>query len=148
MGPLLVLAGLFAFASPYFFTLTVSMMRVWAVGTLSCLLGVVILTSYPGMLIDFTQARYKEYYTVCGIKFGQWVGLPKINSVRVVSATYTSTNTANGISPTLSGKVTEYRLQLLSAEGTPALSLPYASRKKATRQAQRMAQRWAITLAE
>lgn len=139
LGTLLIVAAVFAFVSPVIFTIDSSAERVVGVGVGAMLLGLVVLSSYGGTLIDFTGKRMKEYVSICGYKIGEWTALPVILTVKVVSSSYRSTNTPNGISPTLSGRVTDFRALLYSNAPTPVLSFVYSNRAAAVKQATRLA---------
>jgi hypothetical protein len=91
------------------------------------------------VLIDFSSRRFKEYRSVSGVKSGEWLPLPCILTVKVTENSYLSTNTPNGISPTLSGKVTVFKMLVYSDDTETMLSFEYASRKKALRDARRLA---------
>ena len=115
------------------------MERVLGVGVGALILGLVIVSSYGGTLIDFTQQRVKEYFSVGGYKFGEWTALPAILTVKVISTSYISTNTPNGISPTLSGRVTDFKTLIYSNASEPVLSFVYSNRDKAVKHAKRLA---------
>lgn len=139
LGSLLLIAGLFALVSPVFFKNESSIERVLAVGMGAILLGLVIVSSYGGTLIDFTEKRFKEYFSIGGYKFGEWTALPLIRTVKVISTSYTSTNKPNGISPTFSGKVTDFKTLICSNASKPVLSFMYSNKDKAVKHAKRLA---------
>ncbi len=115
------------------------MERVFLVGIGAIAIGLFIVTSYGGTLIDLTGKRFKEYSSIGGYKVGEWMELPDIVKVKVVSATYVSSNTPNGISPTLSGKVTDFKILLYSSASKPLLSFEYSNKEKAVKHAKRLA---------
>ena len=139
LGSLLIMAGLFALVSPLFFKSESSTERILSVGAGAIILGLVIVSSYGGTLIDFTEKRFKEYLSVSGYKFGEWTKLPVILTVKVNSTSYMSTNTPNGISPTLSGKVTDFKTVIYSNASKPVLSFVYSNRDEAVKHAKRLA---------
>jgi hypothetical protein len=139
LGSLLIIAGLFALLSLLFFKNESSMERVLGVGAGALILGLVIVSSYAGTLIDFTDKRFKEYLSIGGYKFGKWKTLPVNLKVKVFSTTYKSTNTPNGISPTLSGKVTDFKTLIYSNASKPVLSFVYSNREKAIKHAKSLA---------
>lgn len=116
-----------------------SMERILAVGIGAVFLGLLIVTSYSGTLIDQTQKRFKEYYSIGGYRFGDWDTLPEIVKIKVISTSYMSTNTPNGVSPTLSGKVTDYKTLVYSEAPKPILSFEYSNGNKAVKQAKQLA---------
>ncbi len=139
LGSLLIIAGLFALVSPVFFKNESSVERVLGVGSGAIILGLIIISSYGGTLIDFTEKRYKEYLSIGVYKFGEWTTLPVILTVKVISTSYISTNTPNGISPSLSGKVTDFKVLMYSNASKPVLSFVYSNRDKAVRHAKSLA---------
>ena len=139
LGSLLIGAGFFALVSPVLIKSESSIERALVVGVVAIILGLIIVTSYGGTLIDFTERRYKEYYSIGGYKYGEWTQLPVILTVKVISANYISTNTPNGISPTLSGKVIDFKTLIYSAASKPVLSFVYSNRDKAVKNAKVLA---------
>ena len=139
LGSLFLIAGLFALLSPLIFESESSPERILGVGAGAIILGLLIVTSYSGTLIDFTNRRLQEYSSICGFKFGEWTTLPAISTVKVISTSYINTSTPNGISPTLSGKVTDFRTLMYSNDSTPVLSFVYSNREKAVKHAECLA---------
>jgi hypothetical protein len=139
LGSLLILAGFIAFASPAILESESSLEKIIGVGAGAVILGLLIISSYSGTLIDLTGKRYKDYQSIGGYKLGEWNTLPDILKVRVISDSYLSTNTPNGISPTLSGKVTRFRISLYSSGSEPVHSFLYSNRKKAIKEANLLA---------
>lgn len=139
LGLLLIIAGLFALISPVFFKNESSTERVLAVGVGAIVLGSMIVSTFGGTLIDFTQKRTKEYLSFGGYKSGKWEKLPVILKIKVISTSYMSTNTSNGISPTLSGKVTDFKTLLYSNASKPVFSFVYSNREKAVKNAKNLA---------
>ncbi|MDN3688977.1 hypothetical protein [Cyclobacterium jeungdonense] len=60
-------------------------------------------------------------------------------TVEVISTNKRSTNIPNGISPTLSGNVIEFKALLYPTASQPLLSFVYLNRDQAITQAQRLA---------
>lgn len=139
LGPILIIAGLFALVSPTFLESGSSMERVLAVGIGAIILGLLVVSSYGGTLIDTAQKRFKEYSSIGGYKFGEWTALPDISKIKVISTSYVSTNEPNGVSPTLSGRVTDFKTLLYSDSSKPVLSFEYSSMDKAVKHASRLA---------
>ncbi|WP_162417360.1 hypothetical protein [Cyclobacterium roseum] len=133
------MAGLVVLISSVFFSIENPLERVFAVGGGAILLGLVIVSSYGGTLIDFSGKRTKDYYSICGFKFGDWTALPAILTVEVISAHKRISNTPNGISPTLSGNVIEFETLLYSTASLALFSFVYLDRDKTIDQAQKLA---------
>lgn len=132
LGMLFILAGTFSLISPYFIEET-SPGRSLYIGIGGIGFGLMVVSTYSGVLIDFKQKRMKQYSAILGYKLGQWTELPEIASVRLVTDRYEATNMANGVSPTLSGEVTDYVALLCTPEGEPILSMVYTEEEKAIR---------------
>lgn len=115
------------------------MERALGVGTGALAFGFIIVTSYGGILIDFSGNRFKEYVSIGGYKTGEWTTLPVIVTVKVISTSYKSTNTPNGISKSLSGKVTDFTTLIYANTSSPVLSFVCSDRNKAVRQAKYLA---------
>lgn len=139
LGILLLFAGLFALVSPLFLSSGSSMTKIISVGTGSCLIGLLIIFSYSGTLIDTSKNQFKEYVSIIGFRMGSWQDLPEIREIKVVSFTRNQRNIPNGISPTLSGKVTDYSLLLFADSNQPVFTFSYSNQDKATEQARRLA---------
>lgn len=139
LGSLLLLAGVFALVSPLLLKGESSMQRVLVVGVGAIILGLLIVSSYGGTLIDFTGKRCQDYFSIAGYRFGEWTTLPAIHTVKVVAISYIHTNKPNGISPTLSKKVTDFRILVYADAFTPVFSFVYANKKKAVRNAGHLA---------
>ncbi|TRX60587.1 hypothetical protein FNH22_05925 [Fulvivirga sp. M361] len=139
LGLILIAAGLFALISPTILESDSSFEKILLVGTGAIAIGLVIVSSYHGILIDFAGNRSKEYFSLCGYKFGEWVELPKIIKVKLKSVQYKATNTPNGISPTLSGNITDHRVLLYADKPTPVHSFIYAKEERAFQEANYLA---------
>ena len=131
LGRLLMLAGLFALVSPMFLEVGSSTEKILFVGIGAILMGLLIVSSFGGTLIDFTGKRFKDYFSIAGYKFGEWEDLPDVSKVKVISTSYMSSNMPNGVSPTLSGKVTDFKTLVYSNESKPFLSFQYTNKDKA-----------------
>ncbi|MEM6643359.1 MAG: hypothetical protein AAF616_10290 [Bacteroidota bacterium] len=146
LGLLLFLAGLLALASPLFLESASSTAKIFAVGGGAIFIGILIITSHSGTFLDFTEQRFKEYFSVFGYHFGEWNQLPQIKKVRLFSHSYISRNIPNGVSPTLSAKVTDYKLLLFTNEETAFLTFSYSKKGKAEKAAETLAARLGAAL--
>lgn len=138
-GLIALAAGLFVCISPLFLSGSSSTEKVILVGTIVTVIGLIILTSYSGTLIDFSEKRVKEYSIFCGFQNGDWQAIPEIRKVKVINANFKSSNTPNGISPTLSGQVTEYKVLLYGSAPTPVTSFIYKREDQALENAKLLA---------
>lgn len=139
LGTLLIIAGLFAFLSLVFFNNHTTTARGLGAGGGSIILGLVIISSYSGTLIDFTENKFKEYSSLSGYKYGEWATLPHITKIIVVSSSYVRSNKPNGISPTLSEKVTDFKILIYSNESMPLFKFIYSKKKEAVKNARFLA---------
>src|SRR5690606_29976841 len=120
-----------AIVSPAIFTSGSSLEKSLYVGTAAVVLGSIIVSSYGGTEIDFNKKRVRDYFSISGYRFGRWTALPNIQRVSALSVDHQATNTANGISPTWSGTLTDHRVHLYSENATPILSFVYSNKQRA-----------------
>lgn len=132
IGLLVIGAGLLTFVLPFLLTEHGLQTRDIAIGLSALCIGALLTTAYSGCFLDLPGHRYKEYYSICWLRFGRWETMPAISQLRLLSHQYLQSNTANGISPTLSGKVTDYKLFVYVAhEERPYLTFTYTNQDKA-----------------
>lgn len=122
--------ALIVLAVPFFLEVDTDLSKVFFVGGVAMLIGVVFTSLFSGTIIDFEAKKFKEYQSILWIKFGDWQNLPKIENAELIHYTYTHTNIPNGISPTLSGEVTIYRCVLV-VEGKKFRVFDYSKEKDA-----------------
>lgn len=139
LGLLFVIAGIFALVSPFVFESQSSFERSLFVGMAALIIGIMILSSYSGVLVDFSAHRAKEYICLLGFKIGEWADLPGINTIKVLEVSQRTSNTPNGISPTLTGRVTLYKTFLYADDSKPVLSFDYSRRERALKDAEHLA---------
>lgn len=139
LGALFIMAGVFALVSPTFLKSGSSTERVLAVGIGALIIGLLVISSYSGTLIDFNRKEFREYLSIGGYKFGEWIALPDILKIKVISTSFVSSNTPNGISPTLSGKVTVFKTLIYSNSSKPIFSFEYSNIDEAVKHAKRLA---------
>jgi hypothetical protein len=146
LGLILVFTGIFVLVSPAFLSSGSSIEKVLIVGMVSVIIGLLIILTYKGTLIDFEERKFKKYSSVAGFKFGDWKPLPLLSKIKSESKTYISRNTPNGISPTLSGRVTEYHTTIYSINSKPIFLFNYSNPKESLKQAKRLAKGLEIDL--
>ena len=139
LGVLLMAAGLFALASPMLLASESSWEKILGVGAGAILLGLFIWLSYGGTRIDLTEKKMQDYLSMGGYRFGAWERLPTITTVRVVTTHYRSSNTPNGITPTLSGTIVETSVLLHVDNANPVFSFTYSNQRKAMKNAEYLA---------
>lgn len=110
---ILLLMGLIVLSVPFFVEVDTAFSKILLVGGIPIVIGVIMISTYRGTLLDFEAHKLKEYQSILWIKFGEWQNLPIIENAELIHYTYTHTNTPNGISPTLSGEITIYKCVLV-----------------------------------
>lgn len=99
--------------------------EVFLVSGVPMIIGVFMISTYSGTLMDFEANKSKEYQSILWFKFGEWQNLPKIENAELIHYTYFKRNTPNGISPTLLGEITVYKCVLL-VEGKKFMVFDYS----------------------
>ncbi|MEN2280689.1 hypothetical protein AAGF08_01025 [Algoriphagus sp. SE2] len=130
LGLILIPAGILVLLVPFFFEVTTDPQKIGMVGGGSFLVGIFMVSIYSGTLIDFDKRLFKEYQSILWFKIGEWQELPKIEKAELILHSFRSTNTPNGISPTLSQNITIYKCVLL-ANGTKFLAFDFNKEKDA-----------------
>jgi hypothetical protein len=139
LGSICIIAGLFVLVSPLLFDKENPVEKILGVGIGAITIGLAIVSSYGGTQFNFTEKSYKEYSSICGFKIGEWTKLPEVTTVKLITKNYISINTPNGISPTFSGKVTDYKLLIFSHSTIPEFSFVYTKKNKAVKHAKTLA---------
>lgn len=140
LGVLLILVGLLAVIGPLFFTIGIPIIKAQLIGGGSIILGLMIVSSFEGVLIDFNNKKIKEYFSICGLKRGQWESLPTISVVKMIAKTSKATNTPNGIGPTLSGSISEFMVFIYTQNSEkPIYSFNFPREKEAKANAKSLA---------
>ena len=68
LGLLLVFTGFFVLVSPAFLSSGSSIEKVLAVGMCSVIIGLLIVLTYKGTLIDFEEKKFKKVFFHCRIQ--------------------------------------------------------------------------------
>lgn len=113
LGGILILTGLIVVTIPFFVDVETAFSKVLLVSGVPLTLGLIIISTYGGVLLDFEAHKLKKYHSIFWIKWGEWQSLPEIENAELIHHTYRETNTPNGISPTLSREVTVYKCVLV-----------------------------------
>ncbi len=138
-GLLLILGGIFAIISPYIMESGSSVQKSFIVGVIAMVIGIMIASSYTGTTINFKTNQFRKYTSLLGIKFGEWEPLPPIELIEVRELNYRATNTPNGITPTLSSQVTQYKVSLFDTQNRASLRFLYESEHEAKEQSELLA---------
>jgi hypothetical protein len=81
----------------------------------------------------------KDNVSINGYRAGEWADLPDFLTVKVIAVSSMRKNTPNGITSTLSGRVTNFKTLLYSNTLKPELSSVYSDKEKAVQQAKHLA---------
>jgi hypothetical protein len=130
LGFLLGGTGLLVLISPWIIASGSSIEKTIAVGLTSCLIGMILISLSSGILLDFAGNRIKHFQNVGWMKFGNWEQIPKVQEIELIHHSYQSKNIPNGITPTMSGKMTIYKCVLKSKDEV-ILSLDFSKEKAA-----------------
>jgi len=109
LGVLLILASVFVISTPLFFTISYDL-KVISLSSITFTLGIFLSTSYEGLQLDLKQKKQRNFISVLGIRRGPWKPIGTITSLVISTHSRIAQNTPNGISPTLSGTVTLYKV--------------------------------------
>ena len=140
LGIIFIVVGLFVFISPLIFEAQNSFGKVFGIGMGAITVGLVIIFTFEGAIINWEEKRFKEYTSISGILVGDWVELPAITSVKLFSNSYIRTHVPNGISPTFSSSITDYLLIVYADSSQPLIKLIYSKKNKALKDAKQLAE--------
>lgn len=129
-GFILILMGMIVLTVPLFLEVESAFIEVFFVSGVPLAIGVFMISTYTGTLIDFEANKSKKYQSILWFKFGKWQNLPKIENAELIHYTYFIRNRPNGISPTLSGEITVYKCVLV-VEGKKFMVFDYSKENKA-----------------
>ncbi|MEO1256155.1 MAG: hypothetical protein AAFY41_14900 [Bacteroidota bacterium] len=133
LGILFILGGVFAILSPLFIISSSSIEKIRFVGGAFTLIGFLITQIYTGVQLDGDQKKVREYISIVGVRYGRWEPLPAISFIKWKEIGRTLTNTPNGISPTLSGRITFYKVILYGEDARSVYSFDYKKKHTAVK---------------
>jgi hypothetical protein len=146
LGLIFIVVGLFTILSPGFMESDSSIGKAILVGGVSILFGISVVFSYGGTLINFNSYSIKEYYSLCGLKMGNWKKISEIKKVKVVSEQYKFTRSSDGIHPSNSGQVWIYKALLYSSNPKPILTFEFPTKDKTLKEAKILADNFGAVL--
>jgi hypothetical protein len=138
LGLLFIGVGLFILISPTFIASENSLTKVMLVGSANVLFGLIVVFSYSGVLINFDNKQYQEYYNLCGYKFGELKTLPAILLVKSMAKQHVVTSLSNGVNPTMRGLATAYYVFLYTNRTKPYLVFEYNKKEESERAAREL----------
>ena len=130
LGQILLASGLIVILVPFFDELDTEPLKIALVGGGAILIGIILSSLKSGILFDFQRRKFKEYQRILWFESGEWEALPEINHVELIHHTFRTSFIPNGITPTMNGPVTVYKIIML-ANGAKFLVLEYIQEKEA-----------------
>lgn len=130
LGQILLASGLIVILVPFFDELDTEPLKIALVGGGAILIGIILSSLKSGFLFDFQRRKFKEYQRILWFESGEWELLPEINHVELIHHTFRTSFIPNGITPTMNGPVTVYKIILL-AKGTKFIALDFRKEKDA-----------------
>ena len=113
LGFILILMGMIVITVPLFLEVESAFIEVFFVSGVPLVIGVFMISTYTGTLIDFEANKFKKYQSILWFKFGKWQNLLEIENAELIHYTYFIRNRPNGISLMLSGEITVYKCVLV-----------------------------------
>ena len=93
-------------------------------GILILLVGVCIVFLHYGLLIDFKENKYKEYWGLMGLKFGKWQNLPPIAYISLTKSRYSQQIGLRAANTTLKGFLYRGNLRINEQESIMVIQSP------------------------
>lgn len=130
LGQIFLASGLLVILVAFFVELETDPLKVILVAGGALVIGFVLASIKSGILIDFQNDQFKEYKKILWFSFGEWEALPHVGHVDLIHHSFRSSYIPNGITPTLNGQITRYKVVLL-ANNKKFLVLDYTKEKDA-----------------
>jgi len=146
LGLIFIAIGIFTLVSPLFMGGNTTVLKASLAGGSSIVVGCMIIASYGGTYFDFTEKRYKEYYSISGFRIGRWQTIPAVRSIKVFPHTFKGTRTADGIHPSTSGNVTLFVLALYADKPKPVLVFENRNMDKTMREAKILSEKLKVLM--
>ena len=109
------------------------------IGVVVLLGGIAIVFLHYGLLIDFDEHKYKEYWGLLGLKFGKWEDLPPVEYISLTQSRFTQQIGLRAANTTLKGVL--YRGNLRINEQEKILLLQSHKKDEALKQLKYLAKR-------
>lgn len=130
LGQVFLASGLLVIFVALFVELETDPQKVALVAGGALVIGLILASIKSGILIDFQNHQFKEYKKILWFSFGEWEDLPEIDQVELVHHSFRTSYIPNGITPTLNGQITLYKVVLL-VNSTKFIALDYSKEKAA-----------------
>ena len=138
MGMVLLVGGLVSIFLPYFIDIAGESGKSLWTGLAFGLIGFFMAGASNGNEVDLTQKKHRHYKYFWGYKWGEWSDIPELDGIYYLKHSYEEDRTPNGISPTVSGRVTDHHVLGLIDEDTLVFSLKYYRAEKAQQAADQL----------
>jgi hypothetical protein len=122
--------GLIVLIIPVFQEVETPLSKILWVGGIPLFLGLGLVSTFSGTVIDFEKKRIKKYQSIFWIKTGQWKPMPKVEHAELIHYTDLHRNLPNGISHTVATEITTYKC-VLKMEGEKLLVFDFAKESEA-----------------
>ncbi|RAI94926.1 hypothetical protein [Algoriphagus yeomjeoni] len=132
LGQILLASGVIVIITPFFADLDTDNLKIALVGGGALLIGIILSSLRSGTLFDFQSRKFKEYQRILWFESGEWEVFPDIDHLELIHHTFRTSFTPNGITPTMNGLVTIYKIVLL-ANGAKFLVLDYTQERDAVK---------------
>lgn len=131
LGAILLLAGVIVLIISLFIEAEDDLQKPLWVGISAFLAGLIIINIYEGTSIDLENKKVKDYVSLFGFKSGTWRNLPPLKTIKLVPIEQKTTNTPNGVSPTLSFIKSSYQIILFFSSENPIYTFSYNNKAEA-----------------
>ncbi|MDR7128520.1 hypothetical protein J2X69_000852 [Algoriphagus sp. 4150] len=130
LGQIFLASGLLVILVAFFVELDTDPLKIALVAGGALFIGFIFASIKSGTLIDFRNNQFKEYKNILWFSFGEWKVLPQVGHVELIHHSFRSSYIPNGITPTLNGIITRYKVVLL-VNNKKFLVLDYSKEKDA-----------------
>ena len=93
-------------------------------GIVVLLAGVAIVFLHYGILIDFEENKYKEYWGLLGLKFGKWQNLPPLEYISLTKSRFSQEIGLRAANTTLKGVLYKGNLRINEQERILVMKSP------------------------
>ena len=138
LGLIVLVAGTASMLSPLFLGDPFADNRPLYTGMGFALAGIILSGFSNGTDIDLDSKRYRKYSSFLGVKRGEWMNIPALDGIYVVSHTEITTRPPNDISPVMNGPVTDFYVMAIGDSPEPVFGHGYRSERKAQEMAERL----------
>ncbi|WP_057937071.1 hypothetical protein [Algoriphagus resistens] len=130
LGQIFLASGLLVILVAFFVEVETDPLKVVLVAGGAVVIGFILASIKSGILIDFQNYQFKKYKRILWFSFGEWEALPQVGHLELIHHSFRSSYIPNGITPTLNGQITLYKVVLL-ANNKKFLVLDYTKEKDA-----------------